>query len=222
MEFYDAVSSIIGIHDRIVPQVRFLILEVLKRIQESDVTIRDVADIWLDCRLCSCLSNSTIPEQTQIDIVIYCLHYIGIYPTCDIILAMYEFMAIHKKFPSESELIQLLNNQMELLRDAEAYWSKNKLNVPTPNLDFLPTVDAPSDTFCSICQKEIQTNAQVYKMTCCNQYCHYEKGDCLGDSNIINWLSENKKCPMCHQEVLIASPPMEMEVVNTKRQKINS
>lgn len=206
MEFCDAVSHILGINPRLHEDIRGLIMDVMFYMDEATITIQQVAMLFLEfqVRLCPCMADSMIAEEIQRDIVVYCFQDLGIYPTCDVILGIYEYKAIHKDFPSEEALSQLLLHQLEITHDAEAYWSRDKMNVPTPNLQLLPVVSAPSNTSCTICQKDIQENTQVYQMTCCKQFCHFNKEDCLGESNIIDWLSQNKKCAICCQEVILA------------------
>jgi hypothetical protein len=203
-EFCDAVFHTIGINPRLHEDIRGLFMNVICYMDEATITIQQVAKLFLQFSSCSCLTNSMIAGEIQRDIVVYCFQDLGIYPSCDVIFGIYEYKAIHKEFPSEEALSQLLVNQLEISHDAEAYWSRNKMNVPTPNLQLLPVVSAPNNTSCTICQKDIQENTQVYQMTCCKQFCHFNKEDCLGESNIIDWLSQNKKCAICCQEVILA------------------
>jgi hypothetical protein len=206
MEFCDAVSYHLGINPRLYEDVRGLLMDVMCYMEEATITIQQLATLFLQFqfRICPCLTDSRITGEILRDIVVYCFQDLGVYPTCNVILGIYEYKAIHKEFPSEEALSQLLVNQLEISHDAEAYWSRNKMNVPTPNLHMLPVVSAPSNTSCTICQKEIPENTQVYQMTCCKQFCHFNKEDCLGESNIIDWLSQNKKCAICSQEVILA------------------
>ncbi len=93
----------------------------------------------------------------------------------------------------------------EFERDPEGYHEKDKVLVPTLNLDKLSPI--VKDTFvsenCSLCQTEIGFHS-FYKIPPCNHIFHADTEHCLGESNIITWLSNHKQCPNCKTIVSIS------------------
>ena len=140
-----------------------------------------------------------------IDIKKQCLRKRGCFYTCFILPFAYQFYILQKQIPTEEELQETIQNMAAFERDPEGYHEKDKVLVPTLNLDKLSPI--VKDTFvsenCSLCQTEIGFNS-FYKIPPCNHIFHADTEHCLGDSNIITWLSNHKQCPNCKTIVSIS------------------
>jgi serine/threonine protein phosphatase PrpC len=53
---------------------------------------------------------------------------------------------------------------------------------------------------CSICLENIQKNQKCYKLNC-NHFYHSNKNECLGQTNLLTWLSKSNTCPICRSTV---------------------
>jgi len=165
----------------------------------------------------SCPCELSYPEQDIIEIKKQCLKKRGDFYGCSVLPFVYQYFVLQKEIPTEDQLEEVIYNMASFQRDPEGYHEKDKVLVPTLNLDKLSPVI--KDTFveenCSLCQTEIGNHA-FYKIPPCNQLFHADKENCLGESNIITWLSSHKQCPNCKTIVSIPSVNEDLSVNEDK------
>jgi hypothetical protein len=154
----------------------------------------------------SCPCELSYPEKDIIDIKKQCLKKRGDFYGCSLLPFVYQYFVLQKEIPTEDQLEEVVYNIASFERDPEGYHEKDKVLVPTLNLDKLSPIikDTSVEENCSLCQTEIG-NHSFYKIPPCNHLFHAEKEHCLGESNIINWLSSHKQCPNCKTIVSIPS-----------------
>jgi hypothetical protein len=168
-------------------------------------SVEEIARAWITTRVhnCSCLIGLDLNPIQQC--LIHLLGDLNGDPSCDILLKLHEYQILNNGvMPTGDELDVFLTDSYALESDPEAYWSKTKYNIPTPNLADLPTSLLTVEDNCSVCQETMCVDTEVYEMPCCGNHFHSDEHACLGaGSSIMTWLTQSKKCPVCGKEVTI-------------------
>jgi hypothetical protein len=128
----------------------------------------------------------------------------GMLYTCEELIFVIQYYTLNKTIPTDEELLEYIRNNIEFENDPEQFHQKDKIHVPTLNLDKLSPIikDTKVEEYCSLCQEQIGNNA-FYKLPNCHHLFHASKEHCLEESCIIDWLSKHKYCPNCKTEVKI-------------------
>ena len=130
-------------------------------------------------------------------------HYIteeAFIPNCFFMEHIYSFEIIHHHLPSLSQLQAYITRQAEFAMDPEAFYQNDKTHVPALNVENLPIIKG-NNTNCALCQDTISTSQNCVQLKPCNHMFHSEKEDCLGESTVFKWLSENNFCPLCKEKI---------------------
>ena len=124
-------------------------------------------------------------------------------PNCREYATLLEFHILHKRLPSEEELDEYARRTMDFFTNPEDFHQKDKIRVPTLNIDKLPVIqyDGDSCSTCSLCQEDFIEKQNVIMLQPCNHHFHYDKKDCLDTANIITWIEQNNFCPLCKTKI---------------------
>jgi hypothetical protein len=123
---------------------------------------------------------------------------------CRSVVTVYEYLTLEQTCPSDAQFHQFRENTRRLRTDPEEYYETERVNVPTPNIAHLPiTRCTNSDGQCGICLQDIVKGTAIYCLPPCLHVYHAEKGECLGDASVKNWLEKSTQCPMCKGDVCI-------------------
>lgn len=162
---------------------------------ENSLTIEDIIEVFC---FVNCICEIDYPDNHICDIKRKCLYKRGGIFSCTELPLIYEYYLLYKEVPSNEDMLEIQQRLYEFDRNPEEFHQKDKILVPTLNLDKLSPIvkDSPVDENCSLCQSTIHTKP-FYKIPPCNHLFHANSEDCLGDSSIINWLSNHKQCPNC-------------------------
>ena len=202
----------------ITPELIRLIRHTVERTEHSIITMEDVGMTWVHTRPCQCLVGSVITPENQGLIVTHCLREHHLIPSCAMVSSMYEYRLYHARYPTMPELNQFRLNSNEMMVNAEAYWSRTKAEVPTPNAHALPIErNTDGETICALCQDAIMPGNRVYRMPCCNGKFHVDADQCLETNTIQTWLARSRRCPGCNQEVIIEQKQEETKEENEKK-----
>jgi hypothetical protein len=137
------------------------------------------------------------------------LHLGGI-PSCETVQLFYTFYLQEKRIATVEELTSYHNMMNELNNDPDQFQQKYKHKIPTPNLHCLESKTMSKQLYetqkpvCGICQDEIHIHQTYFELSCSHLF-HHQDNQCLENATILNWLKENKTCPLCKQEVIIIS-----------------
>lgn len=151
-----------------------------------------------------CICELPYPENDIVNIKKLYLQKQGTFYRCAELPFVYQYFILHKDIPNEEELIEFVQNTLQFELNPEEFHQKDKVLVPTLNLDKLSPIvkDSYIDSICSLCQNEIGNNS-FFKIPPCNHIFHATKEACLGESSILDWLSTNTQCPNCKTKVSI-------------------
>lgn len=164
-------------------------------------TLNDITEYYMNK---SCLCVQDIEPETRKRFLTHHISLYGRLPYCIETETSMMYHAIHNEFPSEEELNNTFQRTYEFGMNPEEFHAKDKKIIPVANLDKMKSdvmqecKDYPT---CTICQSQIEKGEKYYKLKPCNHYFHAD--NCLGECTIINWLSKNRKCPMCKTEVVV-------------------
>lgn len=124
-------------------------------------------------------------------------------PNCRDYSTLLEFHILHKRLPSDEELEEYTRRTMNFFINPEEFYQKDKVHVPTLNIDKLPVTqyDGKSCSTCSLCQEDFTEKQNVIILQPCGHHFHYDKIDCLDTANIITWLEQNNFCPLCKTKI---------------------
>jgi len=124
-------------------------------------------------------------------------------PNCQEYSTLLEFYILHKRLPTDEELEEYARRTMEFFTNPEDFHQKDKIRVPTLNIDKLPVIqyNGESCSTCSLCQEDFSEKQNVIILQPCNHHFHHDKKDCLETASIITWLEKNNFCPLCKTKV---------------------
>lgn len=163
-------------------------------------TLDELTDHYKDS-LCQCRYHYS--EHQNREFTKHCLVYAGRLLSCSESELAEEYRLIENRYPTMEELLEQRIRMLEFYIDPEQYHEKYKNHVPVPNLDkLLPIELEEKEKDCAICLGDMVKGDKCFKLSC-GHYFHSEKEECLGDFNIINWLSKNRQCPVCKSEVYV-------------------
>jgi hypothetical protein len=120
-------------------------------------------------------------------------------PNCGYVGVHLEFYKQEGRIADYSELMEYISNIERIESDPERYHQENKMRVPTPNLENLLPEKCCKEDNCGLCMEPILVDNECYKLPC-NHLFHSNEEECIGVT-VKKWLSENKCCPICKQEV---------------------
>jgi len=169
---------------------------------------------------CQCISTSILTANDKHCVVLHCLRELLLVPDCAMVLLAHEYKILHRSYPDEQCLLQMLQNSEQMNTDPEGFSAAHKVAISTPNLDMMPTTTAPVGAQCALCQEIIANKLTVYQMPCCMNYFHKDKSDCLGTHGLFDWLSESKKCMVCNRDVVLPKDPMPKKNRRSKRRRV--
>jgi len=180
--------------------------EILNYIASNNTETLTTDDIISQFCFVNCICEVNYDDNNICDIKKKCLYKRGKFYTCLQLPFVYEYYLLYKDIPTDEQLSEIVQRAYEFNRNPEEFHAKDKILVPTLNLDKLSPIvkDRPVDDNCSLCQSDIGTKP-FYKIPPCNHLFHANAEDCLGESTIINWLSNHKQCPNCKTIVQIPS-----------------
>jgi hypothetical protein len=124
-------------------------------------------------------------------------------PGCNYVAMNVEYFKQENTIPTPEQLANYLNNLNQIENDPERFHQDDKLKIPTPNLDKLQSMKCQKEDTCGLCMEEIKKDCDCFQLSCGHIY-HSVDEECVGNT-IKKWLSENKFCPLCKQEVNIQS-----------------
>ena len=167
----------------------------------SPTTKEEIENIF--CQV-DCVCELPYPERDIINIKKLYLQSQGTFYRCNELTFVYQYYVLNKTVPTENDLIDFIRNALQFELNPEEYHQKDKVLVPTLNLDKLSPIikDTYVDSLCSLCQNDIG-NHSFFKIPPCNHMFHATKEECLGEYNIIDWLSSHTQCPNCKIKVSI-------------------
>lgn len=120
---------------------------------------------------------------------------------CHVVAIFLEFYKQEKRMANEDEIFEYINNLRRINEDPERYYQDTKMHLPTQNLSLLTPQKSCKDDNCGLCLEEIKEGEECFILPC-NHIFHSDEEKCL-NTTVKKWLSENKSCPMCKQEVII-------------------
>lgn len=160
---------------------------------------------YFDDRCCLCLRG--YPDNDRHGLIQHFLVTFGRMPLCQETEACMIFNNMEHRFPNQDELSATIERITHMVNDPEGLYNKDKKIFPTSNLDYIKSCTMEEkETFCTLCQEQIDTGKQCYKLIPCNHVFHADAKDCLGECSIISWLKNNRTCPVCKSEVVIEKP----------------
>jgi rubrerythrin len=121
---------------------------------------------------------------------------------CEAILAVRTYYQIEKNWPTAESLNEYMDRQAMQTHDPERFFEEEKFAVRTPGLERLETVPTEEVFQCPICGEHVQCGIGSVRLPCGHAF-HGIAAECLNGANILTWLHENKRCPVCRTEVLI-------------------
>ena len=147
-------------------------------------------------------SNIELIKKIVIDFVLLYSNY----PNCNYYSFYIEFYILHNRIPLDEELEVFLNRVREFEISPEDFHQKDKLFVPTLNIDKLKNLDFglvenPVNDCCAICRDEFEEKTQVIKLEPCNHLFHFKNDQCLQDASIFNWIQSYNFCPLCKSKI---------------------
>ena len=187
---------------------------ILKYFSENDEMFPTI-DVFLDLvynNRCLCIDRFSYLFQTQTNqdiikkiiqdfVMIY-----SFYPSCNYFSYYIEFFILHNRIPSEEELTSFMERAREFFISPEDFHQKDKLLVPTLNINKLPieqfnNISNPINDCCAICREEFSPATQTVKLSPCNHLFHSNDSECLQDASIFNWLHCYNFCPLCKTKI---------------------
>jgi len=164
----------------------------------SSVSLRDLCLAMLQNLDCACLDDEPM-LHAWVDATIHALINMGS-DKCDVIVASRSFFTLERRWPTMPELQEYVGRQRMQSGDPDRFYREERFAVPTPNLHRLLATPAECDSDCAICGHTVLTGNSCYLLSCGHQF---HAVDCLENDSIINWLSANKRCPVCRVEVAL-------------------
>ena len=141
-------------------------------------------------------------HELAIQTGLYLLDTIKIVPECSYIQHAIDYHNQEHRHPSIEELRTYISNIYRITNDPEGYYQETKQSTPTPNLSSLtPTSCDKDECNCGLCFEEINKEEQCYILPCSHVF-HSDKEKCI-DATIVDWLKNNRTCPICKQEVVL-------------------
>jgi hypothetical protein len=166
--------------------------------QEDPSSLHEVLTSMLQNLDCSCLDEESM-LHAWVDAAAHALVHIGS-DKCDVIVASRGFFTLERRWPSVEELQEYGSRQRMQSGDPDRFYREERFAVPTPNLHRLVPSVAATDSDCAICGHVVAAGGPCYLLSCGHQF-HAE--DCLEGETIVNWLSGNRRCPVCRLEVAL-------------------
>ena len=120
---------------------------------------------------------------------------------CSVVAIFYEFYKQEKRMANEDEIFEYISNLQRINTDPERYYQDTKMHLPTPNLNLLLPKKSGKTDNCGLCMEEIKEGEECFVLPCDHLF-HCEDEKCI-DTTVKKWLSENKGCPVCKQEVIL-------------------
>ncbi len=160
------------------------------------VNLRDVCLSMLQNLDCVCLDEEPM-LHAWVDATEHALIHMGS-DKCDVIVASRAFFTLERRWPTLTELQEYVGRQRMQSGDPERFYREERFAVPTPNLHRLVPTPALIDSDCSICGHLVSSGSSCYLLSCGHQF---HAADCLDTDTILNWLSTNRRCPVCRVEV---------------------
>ena len=149
---------------------------------------------------CQCLRVP--PNQLTLESIEHILQVFRQCPFCPLIEEVYMYSSIEKRFPTLSELSDMMGNSSRLSHNPEQYCDEQRLLIPTPDIDKLtPFQSEEKDLVCSICQNPILPGTAAYSLPCGD--CFHANACLDNDLSIVTWLQKCRRCPNCNQEVVL-------------------
>lgn len=165
---------------------------------EDGASLNDVLQSMLQNLDCACLDEEPM-LHAWVDAAAHALVRIGS-DKCDVIVASRAFFTLERRWPSIEELQEYVSRQRMQSGDPDRFYREERFAVPTPNLHRLVSSVAATDSDCAICGHVVTAGGPCYLLSCGHQF-HAE--DCLEGETIVNWLSGNRRCPVCRVEVAL-------------------
>lgn len=149
---------------------------------------------------CPCLQVPA--DERAVQAVVHILQDFKECPTCPMIEAMHIYFLAEKRYPTRTEFLEMMANDLRLQHDPEQYCSDKRLLVPTAHLEKLtPFENDQKERNCSICQDPIAVGTSAYLLPCGDSFHAHA---CLGEGqSVVTWLQRCKRCPNCNQEVVL-------------------
>lgn len=151
--------------------------------------------------------NSGTEEENYIkNITVDFVMLHGFYPSCNYFSYYIEFFIIHNRIPTDDELSSFIERAREFNISPEDFHQKDKLLVPTLNIDKLvveefSNISSPVNDCCAICREDFHPQTKTIKLSPCNHLFHSNNSECLQDASIINWLHSYNFCPLCNTKI---------------------
>ena len=164
----------------------------------NSVSLRDLCLAMLQNLDCACLDDEPM-LHAWVDATIHALIHMGS-DKCDVIVASRSFFTLERRWPTMTELQEYVGRQRMQSGDPDRFYREERFAVPTPNLHRLLATSAECDSDCAICGHAVLTGTSCYVLSCGHQF---HAVDCLESDSILNWLSTNKRCPVCRVEVAL-------------------
>lgn len=150
---------------------------------------------------CSCgvIGPEDIPEAAEI--LANLMKRENRIPICNYVAINLEYFRQEGRIPTYEQLGSYINNLHRVETDPERFHQEEKLRLPTPNLENLKATRCCKEDNCGLCLEEINKDQECFQLNCGHIF-HSDEDACIGHT-IKKWLSENKSCPLCKQEVII-------------------
>lgn len=130
----------------------------------------------------------------------------GGYPDCVYMNHMLLYKLDKDVFPSQTEYAEYVRHVEEINQDPEQYYQDHKHQLPTKNVDLLKPkkYENTEATTCGICYNDINQGDFIVELPCGgNHIFHSDESQCLEGLTIIDWMKNNKQCPLCKGEIVI-------------------
>jgi hypothetical protein len=164
-------------------------------------TLDDLVEYFYS-RACLCVRYYSQLEQKAL--IRHFLINFGRLSTCPETRACMEWYYLNNQtFPNAQEMEITVSRLIQMTISPEDFHSQDALHVPTLNLEHLKAeaLGDRKDEYCALCQEEIMSSQNCFKLTPCGHIFHSESKECLGTCSIITWLNQHKQCPVCKQTV---------------------
>jgi hypothetical protein len=177
------------------------LINKIKSFYETKRYLPETIDEFSKWHLTSCLCGRINDENLEksIETCSYILSRESRIPSCQEVLLYIEYYNQERRFPTSDEIVEYIQNLENLYRNPEEFHLENKVKICTPNLHLLKSEKNDHEDNCGLCFECISHDEECYKLPCGHKF-HSESKKCLDDT-IVRWLSENKTCPICKQEV---------------------
>jgi hypothetical protein len=154
-----------------------------------------------------CVCLRLYPLQDAINSLVHIwinLGYDMVIQECLFITTVVKYYIIERVMPTHGQFILFFHNHLDNESDD---FIVERQDVPTPGIsNIVPFRISDSNSRCSICISDIETNSLVVKLPQCGHVFHAQADECLGKASILTWLEKSQYCPNCKGRISIPKP----------------